>query len=234
MDSIHKKTKKISLFLLIIIVLFIIALILTIINIVSSTKALSQHKENTNQNINIQVSIDSNNKTNTSKNTENIINDLINFVDISTSNQTTNPSTFTLNNHTFKINNSVEASIINDSNKSALQILNSNSDSTIILNTDNTINFNTLKNTPSLKDYLESTYKISITSEIKTGTIKNLNIILFTISENNNTAYFIITPLNDSEIIYSKIYNTSDKSTLIDDLSQPIDEISSIINNSIN
>ena len=231
MNSIHKKTKKISLFLLIIIVLFIIALIFTIINFFSSTRALSEYKDNDSKNIDIQVSVDSNNKTN---NTENIINDLINFIDISNNISTNNSSTFILNNHTFNFNNSENVSIIDDSNKSALKILNSNSDTTIILNTDNTINFNTLKNTPSLKDYLESKYNISITSDIKAGTIKNLNIIIFTISDDNKMAYFVINPLNDSELIYSKIYNNSDMSTLINDLSQPLDEISSIINNSIN
>lgn len=235
MDSIHGRTKKISLFLLIIIVLFIIALIFTIINIFSSTNA--QSEEN---NTKVELSLDSNKISSSEEpniiNNYNFLQDLESFTDISNPenlNEESN-STFTLNNHTFKFDDSTEASIIDDFNGSALQILNSNSESKIILNTDNSVNYETLKSTPSLRNYLETKYNISITSDVKSGKIQNLNIILFTISDDNGVAYFVITPLNDSEIIYSKIYNKSDMSSLINDLSQPIDEISSIINNSIN
>lgn len=236
MDSMPKRTKKISLFLLIVIVLFVIALIFTIINIFSSTSALSDSEaEDTNKNFSIQLSLDSNQVSNTEEDDKhNIIRDLEGFADISSNNFNEEPSSFNLNNHTFKFDDSVEASIVDDSNKSALQILNSSSDSKIILNTDDSINYETLKSTPSLKNYLETKYNISITSDVKSGKIQNLNIILFTISDNDGVAYFVITPLNDSEIIYSKIYNKSDMSTLINDLSKPIDEISSIISNSIN
>lgn len=237
MDSVYVKTKKISLFLLIIIVLFVIALIFTIINIFSSSSAVSENEKTSNQNLNLELSINSDQE-NSASSSYNIIDDFADFTDISNTEQIFNDDSsdnaLTLNNHTFTFEESVDASIISDSNTSALQILNQGSDSKIILNIDNSINFETLKSTPSLRNYLETKYNISITSDVKSGKIQNLNVILFTISDNNGVAYFVITPLNDSEVIYSKIYNKSDMSNLINDLSKPIDEISSIITNSIN
>ena len=69
------------------------------------------------------------------------------------------------------------------------------------------VSYESLKTNQSVKNYLESAYNISINSPIKSGTINNLDIIVCTISDSSTNAYFIITPLNDSEILYSKIYN---------------------------
>ena len=51
----------------------------------------------------------------------------------------------------------------------------------------------------------------------------------YIVIDNNGIGYCLFTPLSDSETLYVKIYNISDNQTLIDDLSNPIDEISSIL-----
>ena len=86
-------------------------------------------------------------------------------------------------------------------------------------------------NKEGLKEYLESTYQITITSELKTGTVNNIQMIICSIADGSSVGYFIITPLNDSEILSLKVFDANNQFALIQDLSEPINDIDSIKTN---
>ena len=236
------RKKSINLILLIFIILLIIVLIITSVYLINHSNNDSEKddestssKENTSH-VELQLTnVTSENNEIQATNTNSILNSLNNFEDIGNTENANNiseNSTLILNNHIYSFDNSVEASVVeNSSNKQELQIKYLNYNFQISLNTDSSMTFEDLKNNSSLKDYLESNCNINITSSLKSGTLENLNIIICTISDNKGQAYFIVTPLNNSEIAYIKIYNTDDNQILIDDLSDPIDQISSIISN---
>lgn len=236
------RKKSINLILLIFIILLIIVLIITSVYLINHSNNNSKEddesissKENTSH-VELQLTnVTSENNGIQATNTNSILNSLNNFEDIGNTENANNiseNSTLILNNHIYSFDNSVEASVVeNSSNKQELQIKYLNYNFQIFLNTDSSVTFEDLKTNSSLKDYLESNYNINITSSLKSGTLANLNIIICTISDNKGQAYFIVTPLNNSEIAYIKIYNTDDNQILIDDLSNPIDQISSIISN---
>lgn len=236
------RKKSINLILLIFIILLIIVLIITSVYLINHSNNNSKEddesissKENTSH-VELQLTnVTSENNEIQATNTNSILNSLNNFEDIGNTENANNiseNSTLILNNHIYSFDNSVEASVVeNSSNKQELQIKYLNYNFQIFLNTDSSVTFEDLKTNSSLKDYLESNYNINITSSLKSGTLANLNIIICTISDNKGQAYFIVTPLNNSEIAYIKIYNTDDNQILIDDLSNPIDQISSIISN---
>ena len=137
----------------------------------------------------------------------------------------------TLNDHTFNFDKSKDVSVIQSGNVAALQVKDSQNNYQILCYTDSSTSFETLKTKSPLKDYLEKTYKLTITSNLKTGKADNSDIILTTISDSNKVAYLLITPLSSSEIAYFKISNLSDASNLLEDLSKPMDEISLILAN---
>lgn len=247
----ESKRKSISLFLIIFIMILIILLAILAIK-------LLKNKDNTNlsdnnSNAQAQLSIETNDIEfndventsnfneitnyieNTNSNSENAtkINETItNSTENSIDNQITDSSyKLTLNNHTYKFKNNEKASIIQDNEKSAIQTINSDFNYKMLFNTDNTTTFNALKENSNLKTSLESNYNFTITSNLKIGNINNLNVIAFTISDINGIGYCVITPLNDREITYTKIYNTANTAELISDLSNPLTEISSIIEN---
>ncbi len=247
----ESKRKSISLFLIIFIMILIILLAILAIK-------LLKNKDNTNlsdnnSNAQAQLSIETNDIEfndventsnfneitnyieNTNSNSENAtkINETItNSTENSIDNQITDSSyKLTLNNHTYKFKNNEKASIIQDNEKSAIQTINSDFNYKMLFNTDNTTTFNALKENSNLKTSLESNYNFTITSNLKIGNINNLNVIAFTISDINGIGYCVITPLNDTEITYTKIYNTANTAELVSDLSNPLTEISSIIEN---
>lgn len=237
------RKKSINLILLIFIILLIISLVITSVYLINYSNKSEEDDESTSSNENTShielqltnVSSENNDTHSTDTNENSILSSLNNFEDIE-NNEDTNDipenSTLILNNHIYTFDNSVEASVVeNSSNKQELQIKYLNYNFQISLNTDSSMTFEDLKNNSSLKDYLESNYDINITSSLKSGTLENLNIIICTISDNKGQAYFVITPLNNAEVAYIKIYNTNDNQVLIDDLSNPIDQISSIISN---
>ena len=41
--------------------------------------------------------------------------------------------------------------------------------------------------------------------------------------------YLLFTPLNDSEVAYAKLYDTDNSSNLLSDLSEPLNNISKVI-----
>lgn len=247
----ESKRKSISLFLIIFIMILIILLAILAIK-------LLKNKDNTNlsdnnSNAQAQLSIETNdiefndventsnfneitnyieNTNSNSENTTKINETITNSTENSIDNQITDSSyKLTLNNHTYKFKNNEKASIIQDNEKSAIQTINSDFNYKMLFNTDNTTTFNALKENSNLKTSLESNYNFTITSNLKIGNINNLNVIAFTISDINGIGYCVITPLNDTEITYTKIYNTANTAELISDLSNPLTEISSIIEN---
>lgn len=234
MDSKPIRRKSINLILLIFIILSIITLIIIAVYLINHSSENDKTENNS-----IEVGMETNNnqtETNISENTNNVLNSIENFEnfeDINT-NETSpqrsyDSNTLTFNDHVLTFDDSIHASIIQNSNTPELQLNYPDFNFKMIVNTNNSTTFENLKSNTSLKNYLESNYNVSITSPLKSGNINNLDIIICTISDNNNNAYFIITPLNDSEILYSKIYNTSNNQTLIEDLSKPLEEISSLI-----
>lgn len=234
MDSKPIRRKSINLILLIFIILSIITLIIIAVYLINHSSENDKTENNS-----IEVGMETNNnqtETNISENTNNVLNSIENFEnfeDINTNETSPQSSydsnTLTFNNHVLTFDDSIHASIIQNSNTPELQLNYPDFNFKMIVNTNNSTTFENLKSNTSLKNYLESNYNVSITSPLKSGNINNLDIIICTISDNNNNAYFIITPLNDSEILYSKIYNTSNNQTLIEDLSKPLEEISSLI-----
>lgn len=234
MDSKPIRRKSINLILLIFIILSIITLIIIAVYLINHSSENDKTENNS-----IEVGMETNNnqtETNISENTNNVLNSIENFEnfeDINTNEISTQSSydsnTLTFNDHVLTFDDSIHASIIQNSNAPELQLNYPDFNFKMIVNTNNSTTFENLKSNTSLKNYLESNYDVSITSPLKSGNINNLDIIICTISDNNNNAYFIITPLNDSEILYSKIYNTSNNQTLIEDLSKPLEEISSLI-----
>lgn len=238
MDN-NSRKKSINLFILVLIVLLVIALIITIFKLFINPQNTDDSISNdTSQDTQVKVSLETNSSS--FNEVENITdsnisqNTLNNIVDVSTSNSLNENTTssqsrsLSLNNHDFTFNKSAQISLVQDNNKSVIQAIYSDFNYKMLLNTD-TISFNDLKNITSLKDYIQNTYQVSITSNLKTGILNNLDLILFSISDNNGIGYCLFTPLSDSETLYVKIYNISDNQTLIDDLSNPIDEISSIL-----
>lgn len=247
MDSKPVRRKSINLFLLIIIVLAIIALIIISIYLINRP---FEENDDTDENIVATSSSEYlpspeslvSNQTilNNSEYSNSILNSLNDFEDLEDMDGNTiqpenvpiteNTKALTLNGHKLNFNNSEDATIVQNANISELKVNYTDFNFKMLLNTDKQTTFENLKKNTSLKSYLESTYNISITSSLKSGNINNsLDIIICTISDANGPAYFIITPLNNSEILYSKIYNTSNSQALIDDLSKPLDEISSMI-----
>lgn len=234
MDSKPIRRKSINLILLIFIILSIITLIIIAVYLINHSSENDKTENNS-----IEVGMETNNnqtETNISENTNNVLNSIENFEnfeDINTNETSPQSSydsnTLTFNDHVLTFDDSIHASIIQNSNTPELQLNYPDFNFKMIVNTNNSTTFENLKSNTSLKNYLESNYNVSITSPLKSGNINNLDIIICTISDNNNNAYFIITPLNDSEILYSKIYNTSNNQTLIEDLSKPLEEISSLI-----
>lgn len=203
------------------------------INTISST----EQSNSTNTDQNNPVSNTENNSTTTTsqsnenenqQTSENTANQDENTVD--TQNTVPEKNTYKLNNHTYKFDSAQKVSVSNTTSNQYIQL--DYSDYIMKVNTD-TMYYNNLKKKSDIKSFLEENYQIQITSDIKSGNFNSTNIIICTFTENTNTGYLIITKLNESETVYFKVFNKSDMSQLISDLSDPLDEISSIIKNSI-
>lgn len=239
------KRKSISLILIIFIILLIVALVILLSKVFQNNE---DDEVSNNSGIEISVNTSSENITNSTdyddisfeNSTEsNLVTNDTNIAlstnnsteNTTTSNSTTNtePKTLTLNGHNYKIKNSLEATLVQNNNSSAIQTIYPDYNYKMIFNTSNNTNFADLKSNSDLKNYLESTFDLKITSTIKSGNINNLNIILFTISDSIGNGYCVFTSLNDTEIAYAKLYDTSDSSKLISDLSTPLANISELI-----
>ena len=93
------------------------------------------------------------------------------------------------------------------------------------------VSFNDVLGKEGLKSYLETTHNIQVTSELKTGTVNDIQMIICTIADGSTVGYLIITPLNDQEVVCLKVYDANNQLALIKDLSEPINDINSIKTN---
>ena len=248
MNSQSARKKSINLILIIIILILLLFLVFIIIKFLNNKSDESNDINNT-ENVSLTLNITDENQT-----SYNHINNLDDFQSINTltnstqsnnnldtsdnNNVTTNPtptptptstpnaeSTVTISNHTYALPNTIKYSkISNEPNKDCLLLQYPNFEFEMVYNTYK-LNFKDLKSNSSLRSYLESTFNISISGNLKSGNLKNLDIIACSISENSKPGYFIVTPLNDSEIIYVKIFNTIDSTKLVSDLSDPLEAI---------
>ena len=235
----ERKRKSISLILIIFIILLVATLVIIIAKFLQKSNSDNLAEENTNSSVELSVnSVDNfddissdnsiENTTNT-VDTNNTVEENNSLQNTSTSNTTNEQKSLTLNNHTYKMKENVDATLVQNNNSSAIQIVYPDYNYKMIFNTSSTINFTDLKNHSDLKNYLESTFNLKITSTLKSGNINNVNVILFTISDTTGNGYCVFTPLNDSEVAYAKLYDTDNSSNLLSDLSEPLNNISKVI-----
>lgn len=228
---------KINLWLLIFITIFFVALIFTAIHFINSSKASTGESVNeytsTSKFIgdkpfsnNLSIDTDMFNTFNTID--ENFDNGL--DQDPTLNNENSESTTINFNKHSYIFDKSDNVELLNNNTKQYIQL--DYNGYIYKVNTDST-SFSDIKNKSDLKTTLNQKYKINITSDIKAGNHNGLELILCTISENDSIGYFIITPLNESEIIFVEIYNSIDPSILISDLTNPLNDISAKIISSI-
>ncbi|MBP3707949.1 MAG: hypothetical protein J6J36_05010 [Clostridia bacterium] len=228
---------KINLWLLIFITIFIVAIIFTAIHFINSSKAntdeslseytsISKSKNNKNSSDNLDIGKDTFNSFNTID--ENLNNDSNQTHTLVT--QEPESNTINFNNHSYVFDKNDHVELLNDNAKQYIKL--DHNGYTYRINTD-AISFSDVKNQDDLKATLNQKYKINITSDIKAGNYNDLDLILGTISENDALGYFIITPLNENEIVFIEIYNSIDTSKLISDLTDPLNDISTKIKTSI-
>lgn len=237
------RRKSFSLVLLILIVVLVVFLVILSIFLInkSSNKKSEKEKNNTENEVEISQTDDNSNvldssffesldvidnasSNSTENNSDNNENDVV------SENTEPEENILTLNNHSYKFDNSTQATIKNGANNtSEFDITYSDKIYKLSYGTDSTQTFEDLKGNSDLKDFIENTYNVSVTSALKQGNVANLDLIICTISEENKKAYFLFTPLNANEIAYAKIYNSVDEQSLINDLSDPLNSVSSII-----
>lgn len=246
MNSNSVRKKSINLFLLIFILILIIILIFIGIKLLKKDNDPNENETDNADDVSITLAVNAENETsyNPIENLDdfesidsstNSISEEVSSTEENNNNTTIEPSptankenTVTLSNHTYSLPSSLKFSKISDgSNSDYLLLQYPDFEFEMTYNTYN-LSFESLKSQSTLRSYIENTFGISISGDLKTGNVKKLDIIACSISENSKTGYFIITPLNGSEIIYTKIFNTTDSSKLVPDLSNPLDQIISM------
>ena len=252
MSSQSVKKKSVNLILILFIIFLLIALVFIGIKFLNTDDSEETENETNITNVSMTVNVSTENSISNTltnsvnnlddfesiENTNTLSNNILNSTNNTISNNTTNQNsttptqsqnqenTVTLSNHTYSLPNTLNFSKkTNGAIGDYLLLKYPNYEFEIEYMTYNS-NFNTLKTSSSLKKFLEDTFKVSITSDLKSGNLKNLDLIACSISDNSKPAYLIITPLNDTEIICTKIYNTNDSTKLISDLSDPLERIS--------
>lgn len=245
------RRKKINLWLLILIILFIVAIIFTIIHVLNSSKANSDYRYSQRNEENSVAAVASADATNSVSNKKNnsvakesngsrigIINSTESFADIDSSPRTTTTIEVTshkdnnenksenveLGGHKFNFKDLGKASLKGD------YVELKKGDILYKICTEQS-SFDSTKGKENLKSYLESKYKIQVTSDFKVGTLNGVSMIICTIAETTGVGYLIITPLNDNEIICMKVYDANNLFGLIKDLSTPINDINELKSN---
>lgn len=233
------KRKKINLWLLVLVVLFIMALIFTIIHMTNSSRANSDSRYNnvTQQNSeNISKNTQENTITNKESDGSEIgqVDSYDLFSDIETSQNAENRETqeravpVKLDNHTYTFKDIGKASIQGNKPNQYVELKTKTLLYKILVNKSS---FSDLLNKEGLKQYIQDTYRVQVTSELKTGNMNNMKIILCTVADGKNVAYLIITPLNDSESLVLKVYDARNAFGLIQDLTEPFNELEKIKTN---
>lgn len=234
------RRKKINLWLLILIILFIVAIVFTIIHMSNSSKANSDNRYSKKSSDNV-INRESSGSTIGKVNSYDSFSDIAIVPDNTgtvemyneipaeeSTPQEPEQTPLSLNEHTYNFKDLGESSLTGEGNNQYVELKKEN----ILyrIKTEKST-FNDTLNKEGLKAYLESTYGVTITSEIKTGTVDNIQMIICSIADGNSVGYFIITSLNDSEILCLKVFDANNQFALIQDLSEPINDIDSIKTN---
>ncbi len=238
------RRKKINLWLLILIILFIIAIVFTIIHMSNSSKANSdsRYSERNDNTVNKELNGSTIGK----------VDSYDSFSDISVvpngsgtvemyneiPNSNTNPESSTspqvenepvkIADHIYSFKNLGDFSI---SGQEQNQFVDLKKGNLLYRLRAEKVSFNDVLGKEGLKSYLETTYNIQVTSELKTGTVNDIQMIICTIADGSTVGYLIITPLNDQEVVCLKVYDANNQLALIKDLSEPINDINSIKTN---
>ena len=244
------RRKKINLWLLILLILFIVAIVFTAIHMMNSTKANSDSRyDQTNKLADTNTTeysgsrIGKVNSYDSFSNIENktsdsqvpvyseIPNQDSGTIPVSTpvtplqSRPSTgdNSSPINLGNHTYSFQNLGEFILGGQQPNQYIELKRENLLYRVITEKKK---FNDILNGTDLKKSLEEMFSIQVTSEIKTGTINDTQIIVCTIADNSSVGYLFITPLNDDESMFLRVYNANNMFELIQDISNPISDIS--------
>ncbi|MBQ3408340.1 MAG: hypothetical protein IJH12_03945 [Clostridia bacterium] len=227
------RRKKINLWLLILIVLFIVAVIFTVIHISNSSKANSDSRyseRSTNQNnmVNREVAGSKIGKIDSYESFGNIESSPETQTSMEIYNEIPNHTPIYINNHTYKLQDLGNASIQGTNPNQYVELKKGN---ILYRITTSNSSFSETLAKDNLKSYIEDTYDVQVTSELKTGNVNDIEIIICTMAKSSDIGYFVITPLNDSEILCLKIYDANNMYSLLQDLSEPINDIKSIKSN---
>lgn len=232
------RRKKINLWLLILIILFIVAIVFTIIHMMNSTNANSDsrynqrnaysssevNKEYSGSRIGKVDSYDSFSNIESESSTNQV--EMYNHIPEETTEPNSAP--ITLNEHTYNFKDVGIASLQGTNPNQYVELKKGNFLYKISTEKNN---FSDTLHKDNLKSYLENTYNIQITSELKTGTVNNTQIIICTMADNSSVGYLIIAPLNDAETIFLKVFDANNLFALIQDLSEPINDMGIIKTN---
>lgn len=141
-----------------------------------------------------------------------------------------NATSVELNNHSYKLKSEAQASIVDSlTEKKELRYELPEKSYVIQYGSNADKNFQDFKSTDNLKSYIETEYGVTLTSSLKTGKISGLDLVICSASEDSKQIYLLFTPLTDSETAYAKIYNKANENELLNDIAEPLNEISSII-----
>lgn len=141
-----------------------------------------------------------------------------------------NATSVELNNHSYKLKSEAQTSIVDSlTEKKELRYELPEKSYVIQYGSIADINFQDFKSTDDLKSYIETEYGVTLTSSLKTGKISELDLVICSASEDSKQIYLLFTPLTDSETAYAKIYNKANENELLNDIAEPLNEISSII-----
>ena len=233
------RRKKINLWLLILIILFIVAIVFTIIHMMNSSNANSDsrysQKENSSNVVNKEYSGSRIGKVDSYDSFSDIENDsgstkkveMYNTIPEETS-EPKKKEPLKLNEHTFNYNDIGESSIQGEISNQYIEL--KKGDLLYKITTEKST-FDDILHKEELKKYIEDTYKLQITSELKTGTVNNVKMIICTIADTNSVGYLIVTPLNDTEVLFLRANNANNPFALIEDLSGPFNDIPTIKTN---
>lgn len=133
--------------------------------------------------------------------------------------KSTNITPITIGNHVYTINGATSKKEEN------YQYVEFKNDKVIYRLNTNATAFPDMLKKDNLKQYIEETFSVQVTSDIKTGTVDEIEMIICTIADRSCVGYFIITKLNDSEVVCLKVVDADNQFALIQDLSVPIHEI---------
>ena len=224
------RRKSFSLVLLILIIILVISLVVLLVSLINKPPKVSDKGNQTTVENKLDASfIESLNDIDSDTGDETETQQTIQAPENTEVSDSGEGSTVEFNGHNYKIKDNVETSI--DDNKNELKYEIADKNYLIYYGSNASKSFQDLKAEEDLKGYIENEYSVSLTSSLKTGNINGLDLIICSASEDSKQIYLLFTPLTDSEVAYARIYNKTNENELLNDISEPLAEISSIISN---